>query len=797
MKSVPKFLLFFLIFVSTRSVSQTLSKLPMSLRTQFENAQAGEKNTISTIVVRGNKEKISNWIRINSLQENNWYGNITAIKLPSILLETIGNESFIDLIEDGNHPLHEMDDSANRNAKADSVHLGLGLKKAYYGDSVLIGLIDSGIDYTHPDFRNTNGTTRIEKLYDFNILTNYSEQQINASMINKSIVLDESGHGTHVLGVAAGNGILKTEYIGVAPKSKLLVADMTPSFPCIDVISAADSMFAFANSVNKACVINVSLGSNFGPHDGTDNFSVMIDTLIAKKKGQMVAFAAGNSGDSYPHLFMPSGSDTLFSYFSATNATSTLLNFYQFYLDAADAANFNIVIEADTTASATAKYYYSGTTNHYKPAQSLGILRTDSVFSRGKRFLGVVRMLCTTYSNGRLLVEIEIRTQSMTRTPLWAFRVTNRSAFHLWGNDRSIVFDPLVVARTMRPTAKFVYPNNQYSIAGTFQCSKYSIAVGNFRNRKEYISCANTLKSFNNFAGDLHQSSSQGPTIDNRIKPEITASGQNTIAASATYITKDPNMEANGCNHKIATGTSNAAPIVTGSIALYLQIYPNASFTEIKNSVINTATQDNFTGNIVSNNWGYGKINAFALTKSAEQASKVLSNSDWLFNLEKTNVGIKLSYKFDANNQSIFKYVVEKSTDSKTFYSISEVSNPTNFIYTYLDTENTQDKVYYRITAFKNGGQKTYSPIKLYDPKKETVNFQIYPNPATSNFTIQIGDKIGKDASISIININGKEILTKKLESSTENIECNFEKGVYFVRIKNNSSISHKKLILH
>ena len=147
------------------------------------------------------------------------------------------------------------------------------------GRGVFVAVIDSGIDYFHPDFRNEDGTTRIAWLWADG--KEYSETQINAALeqtdMKKALeivpVTDISGHGTHVAGIAAGNGRASSgRNRGVAYESRLLVvqiksrrADAAPL--TTQLMEAVEYVTKKAIEEKTPVAINISYGNNYGSHE--------------------------------------------------------------------------------------------------------------------------------------------------------------------------------------------------------------------------------------------------------------------------------------------------------------------------------------------------------------------------------------------------------------------------------------------------------------------------------------------------------------------------------------------------
>lgn len=181
------------------------------------------------------------------------------------------------------------------------------------GEGVLVGIIDSGIDYFHPDFRNEDGTTRIYKLWDQTTGVVYDAKKINDALREGRVVGEEivnqrdiSGHGTHVAGIACGNGRASMgRYRGVAWKSQMIVVKLGDSigesFPrTTRLLEALDFCVKNAIEVNKPISINLSFGNNYGTHSG-DSLVVYYINNICRVWKTNVVIGTGNEGASKKH----------------------------------------------------------------------------------------------------------------------------------------------------------------------------------------------------------------------------------------------------------------------------------------------------------------------------------------------------------------------------------------------------------------------------------------------------------------------------------------------------------------
>lgn len=193
-----------------------------------------------------------------------------------------------------------------------------------FGNGVIVAVIDSGIDYSHPDFRNPDGTTRLIGLWDqtidgnppagYRIGTYYTREVLNEALAIRnpaerlSLVpsTDLSGHGTHVAGIAAGNGRASNgTYRGVATQSELLIVKLgSPigdSFPrTTQLMEAIDFVVRKAIEENKPMAINLSFGNNYGSHDGSSLLESYISEIANRWKINII-IGTGNEGAAGKH----------------------------------------------------------------------------------------------------------------------------------------------------------------------------------------------------------------------------------------------------------------------------------------------------------------------------------------------------------------------------------------------------------------------------------------------------------------------------------------------------------------
>ncbi len=198
------------------------------------------------------------------------------------------------------------------------------------GQGVLIGFIDTGIDYTLDTFRFEDGTSKIKYIWDQTIEgrapnwlhfgSEYSDAEINKALLAEdpfSVVphKDTVGHGTFLASVAAGTE--NREYIGAAPQAEIIAVKLRKArqryldeyvvpkeqenaFESTDVMLAVQYIVNKANSLKKPVAICISVGTNLGMHDGFNPFEEYLSAL-SSRSGVCICVAAGNEGQARHH----------------------------------------------------------------------------------------------------------------------------------------------------------------------------------------------------------------------------------------------------------------------------------------------------------------------------------------------------------------------------------------------------------------------------------------------------------------------------------------------------------------
>jgi len=517
-------------------------------------------------------------------------------------------------------PFLFADTQVNKDTQADKAFTKYGAT----GKGVIIAIMDRGIDYTHPDFRNPDGTTRIKMMWDMSAQNLcdpsnpapvvYTEAQINAALAPGGTPLaerDAVGHGTVTAGIATGNGSAlgknSVQYAGIAPQADLLIVKVTSEGAPAHGTQAAENPFqgcfnqaldlvtAEAATLGEPIVGLINSGTQWGPIDGTGAVSREIDLDFGlNNPGHIYVEASGDEG-AYNNHARSTYSQTAAVFPFNISAPDTL--YFQIWYTGSQPANVTLTTSdngdsvtvapnncnSSTDGTITLCSYLPG--QQFYPWQSSGPDAAIWVNVSGHS------------GNGSITIQ---GTQPGTGTA------------DVYGDSGGIL-----------SYTNFLTPGRLTDYASSFS----ALVAGCYNVRTSWVDINNKAESLTNQGATnaLWTGSSGGPTRDGRTPPnggvDITTPGGNLFAAyglNTYWETFQFNLIKGGQGYYgRQSATSGASPILLGAVALMLQVDPKLTATEARQIIHNTAVSDKFTGAVPNQLWGLGKINILGALNAA------------------------------------------------------------------------------------------------------------------------------------------------------------------------------------
>lgn len=617
---MKKIYFFLLVFLPLFSIAQEQWKIPLSLYAKASQMKASDP---IGILVEGSPIAVANAAKAHGgfLRYNQ--GTVCSVQILAGELVAFSKEPGIIRIGNATHT-QVLNDTMKIQSNVYPARNGMApLTQGYSGDDVILGLIDSGVDFNHPDFKDSLGNTRILKIWDqrdgngpgpmpWNYGTEWDSSQINSGACTHND-LAFYGHGTGVTGLAAGDGssVTAVDYSGVAPKADIIMValDFSGFNSPVAVADAAAYIYQMAMAMGRPCVINASVGDYLGSHDGQDLQALMIDSLLMAANSRSFVCAIGNAGGEKIHVSYPlTLVDTNFTWFVTQSGDIYIQTW-------ADTNNFNSAKFA-IGCTKDGSFIDKGRTAYSDFQSNNSVVVVDSIVNaNGQRIALVLR---TGSIQGSACSMEFLITPDSAAGYNYSLQMTGTGLFHCWSFD--MYSDPLPNALQYPKILFYKSPDTTHTVCSSFQCSDHTICVGNYTNRASWMSYTGT-RTYDPtvVAGDIMFNSSVGPTRDGRIRPDITAPGANTIScgvisALPAIIASGPQYVGVGGFHVAGGGSSASSPVVAGSVALYLERFPNANHMQIKNAVTSCAHTDGFTGTTLPDNtWGYGKVDAFSM----------------------------------------------------------------------------------------------------------------------------------------------------------------------------------------
>ena len=455
------------------------------------------------------------------------------------------------------------------------------------GGGTLIGIVDSGIDPLHPDFRvDRDGDgfeegSRILFLWDqtlpadgsalryhFNYGRVYTQSELEAQIAaGHTESTDTMGHGTHVAGIAAGDGSSSTAgYVGVAPEANLIVVKTT--FYDTSVVDGIAFVFERAEELGLPCVVNLSLGGHAGPHDGASLFEQAIDALV-DRSGRAIVVAAGNEAQEKIHVGAEVHGPVTWHLVPESSSVSVELWHPV-------SASFTVKVVAPSGQQTTVLPGTSG----YLTSSAGNALIDNRIYTDPRNGDHEIFLQLTGAVQGRAWTLTLAPVVSGGRVDGWVEDST--SGYFLEGDSQMTIAEPGNAHRVITVGA-YVTKDRWTSVVGEEHAEGYAV-------------------------GELAPFSSRGPTRDGRLKPDLCAPGA-WIASSLSSTAAEPDwLRLPDGWHFMLRGTSMAAPHVAGACALLLSLSPGLSWDELRGALTSGARADSFTEAVPNPSWGWGKL---------------------------------------------------------------------------------------------------------------------------------------------------------------------------------------------
>ena len=524
-----------------------------------------------------------------------------------------------------------LNDQALAASMLPDVKQGVNLPSAFNGEGVVLGVYDIGMDPNHINFRDSDGNSKVKRVWHYKVSGSAVPVEYDTPAKIATFATDNrsESHGTHVMGILAGDfydsgNSSAPDYRGVAPDAELLVACGDGSE--VQILDALKRMGEYALEAGKPCVVNLSFGDNYGPHDGSDEFTSALNR-IADKYDILLSLASGNEREK--DIALISATD-------GRNALSTFLLPYANYITSvtggvqiwsSDARPLNVrleIVKSDAPGQSLVSFEIPDGNGGYAWAGRKPNVDGDSLVMVEDPMLG--NICASSYmggrkgagSNGRYFCELNVDLRfgigavDDYRVKLTVNGDAGSKVFFYSDYDSSstpILFGNDGVDGILAPDGAGSNSN--------MGSGKNTISVGSYVTR--------TGNGYTGLIGTPSPFSSYGETPDGRFIPDICAPGQaiissrnsNMYSSTGLYTYRD-SRTGKTFGWMSMAGTSMASPHLAGIAALVRQANPRLDYRAVKEILKSTACRmDNGKG------WGAGRVDAFAAVRKALESSGV------------------------------------------------------------------------------------------------------------------------------------------------------------------------------
>lgn len=602
------------------SASTSLRLAKLTGKKSLKQQDAPNFNVKAFITVDDNQD-IINKLMGSGVVVNSRFGNVLAITLPLSQVDDISRTNGVKHIALEQRCSLTNDSALRMSHFPYTSYLSDSVESyVYSGRGVVVGMIDVGIDFNHINFLDKNGKSRIVRAYlpcdstgSHPVINGFElpgSEYITPEQIS-SLTTDDthSGHGTHTTGTAAG-GYMGNGFNGVATRAQIVTCSMPEdSLTDVNIANSVNYIFNYANQVGLPAVINMSIGSSEGAHDGSSLLCQIFDELSGP--GRICVVSAGNDGAKAMHIQKDIAECDSLATFLLNRSSNNVLSGYSSMWSASSSPHGVDLVIWDIIADTLV---HRLDIPHYAEQDSVYCVTSESDSIFGKYFDGEIAFACALEENGRFhsIVEPNFSCLDNQRYRLGTiYKVPPGDTLSGWAGyslyyDSSSLTDSGWSSGTSRGSISDLATGDS------------TISVGAYCSTLSFTMKDGSTSTYNQGQGpgDIAAFSSYGPDARGIARPMVAAPGCALVSSQSRYysVYARPKyqfdvVEIEGIQYPygVGSGTSMSTPVVAGSIALMLEILPSLSPTEISALLASTSARDEWVA-MNEERWGYGKL---------------------------------------------------------------------------------------------------------------------------------------------------------------------------------------------
>lgn len=493
-------------------------------------------------------------------------------------------------------------------------------RNVYSGNGVLVGVIDVGTDFNHINFLDEQGNSRILRVYMPADATGSHPVIDGMELPGSEYVTPEqirllttddthSGHGTHTTGTAAGS-YMANGFNGVATRAQIVACSMPEdSLTDVNIANSVKYIFNYANQVGLPAVINMSIGSQEGSHDGSSFLCRLFDDVSGP--GRICVVSAGNDGEKAMHIEKEmSDNDSLCTFLLNKSSSNVISGYSSMWSSGTLPHSADLVIWDVVADSLVHRLDFP----HDAVLDSVYVVTSDADTVLGKYFDGEVAFASTLEDNDRFhsIVAPDYKCLDVQRYRLGIiYKAARGEVLSGWAGN-TLYYDDCSLS-----SGSWLSGTARGSISD-LATGDSTISVGAYCSTMSFRMKDGSVSNYNqgDGPGAIASYSSYGPDNRGKPRPMVVAPGCALVSSQNRYysVYSRPKyqfdvVEVDGEQYPygVGTGTSMSTPVVTGAIALMLEINPLLSPSEISSILESTSTRDAWVETDVER-WGYGKL---------------------------------------------------------------------------------------------------------------------------------------------------------------------------------------------